>query len=58
MNILSIDLDFLTENLSKKENDFEIIEPLKFNIINNLIKNKNKNIVFLKTHGQIVNYIK
>ena len=34
MNILSIDLDFLTENLSKKENDFEIIEPLKFNIIN------------------------
>ena len=58
MNILSIDLDFLTENLSKKENDFEIIEPLKFNIINNLIKNKNKNIVFLKTHGEIVNYIK
>ena len=56
MNILSIDLDFLTENLSKKENDFEIIEPLKFNIINNLIKNKN--IVFLKTHGEIVNYIK
>ena len=39
MNILSIDLDFFTENLSKKENDFEIIEPLKFNIINNLIKN-------------------
>ena len=58
MNILSIDLDFLTENLSKKENDFEIIEPLKFNIINNLIKNKNKNLVFLKTHGEIVNYIK
>ena len=58
MNILSIDLDFLTENLLKKENDFEIIEPLKFNIINNLIKDKKENIVFLKTHGEIVKYIK
>ena len=59
LNILSIDLDFLTENLIDFDDngEFAITNPIKFNIISRLInKNKDK-IIILKEHGEIVDYI-
>ena len=59
MNILSIDLDFLTENLVDIDDsgEFAITSPIKFNIISRLIKKNKDKIIFLKEHGEIVDYI-
>lgn len=60
MNILSIDLDFLTENLRELKygkDKFIIENPLKFNIIARLIEKNKDKIVYLKEHGEIIDYI-
>lgn len=59
MNILSIDLDFLTENLIDTEDkkDYIIKSPIKFNIIARLIEKYKDKLCYLKEHGEIVDYI-
>ena len=57
-NILTIDLDFLTEHLKKDKDDFIIKEPFKINIIAKLLSKYNKkDFIFLKTHGEVAKFI-
>jgi len=53
-------LDFLTENLRELKygkDKFIIENPLKFNIIARLIEKNKDKIIYLKEHGEIIDYI-